>query len=192
MTPDFVPFPKIARLSRDIIITEKLDGTNAQVHISEDGDITAGSRSRWITTKDDNYGFARWVEGNKTELLKLGPGGHFGEWWGKGIQRGYKLQGKRFSLFNVSRWDDLLTEDNRPLCCSVVPILYKGEFDTIIIKQVLADLENHGSYASPGFMDPEGIVIFHSASRQLFKKTIKGDESPKGLIINATRRPSPI
>ncbi len=61
-----------------------------------------GSRTRWITAQDDNHGFARWVEGNKQELLKLGAGRHFGEWWGSGIQRGYGLQKgeKRFSLFN--------------------------------------------------------------------------------------------
>lgn len=103
---EFQEFPKIARLSRDIIITEKIDGTNAQILITEDGDIFPGSRTKWITTKDDNHGFAKYVEGNKTELLKLGKGRHFGEWWGSGIGRGYGLQKgeKRFSLFNVGRW----------------------------------------------------------------------------------------
>jgi hypothetical protein len=27
---DFIPFPKIPRLRRDIVITEKIDGTNVQ------------------------------------------------------------------------------------------------------------------------------------------------------------------
>jgi hypothetical protein len=31
----FEGFPKMARLSRDIIISEKIDGTNACVYISE-------------------------------------------------------------------------------------------------------------------------------------------------------------
>ena len=65
MTPEFIPFPKIARLSRLAIVTEKIDGTNAQVTITEDGDIFAGSRSRWITPEDDNYGFARVKAGVK-------------------------------------------------------------------------------------------------------------------------------
>ena len=30
---DFVGFEKIARLNREVIVTEKIDGTNAQVHI---------------------------------------------------------------------------------------------------------------------------------------------------------------
>ena len=46
--PDFEPFVKIARLSREIIITEKIDGTNAQVFIDEAGNIFAGSRTRWL------------------------------------------------------------------------------------------------------------------------------------------------
>lgn len=48
VTP-FAAFPSIARLCRDMIVTEKIDGTNAQVHITEDGQVLAGSRSRWIT-----------------------------------------------------------------------------------------------------------------------------------------------
>ena len=52
------------------------------------------------------FGFARWVETNRERLITLlGPGLHFGEWWGSGIQRGYGLTkgDKRFSLFNVER-----------------------------------------------------------------------------------------
>lgn len=30
---EFVEFPKIPRLSRDIIVTEKIDGTNAQIYL---------------------------------------------------------------------------------------------------------------------------------------------------------------
>ena len=62
MNTEFTPFPSIPRLFREIVITEKIDGTNACVHIAEDGvTVTAGSRNRWLTLEDDNYGFARWV-----------------------------------------------------------------------------------------------------------------------------------
>lgn len=187
---DFEEFPKIARLSRDIVITEKIDGTNAQVYIrkknfgicDEPTDellIFAGSRSRWLTTEDDNFGFARWVEANKEDLLKLGEGRHFGEWWGSGIQRGYGLKNgdKRFSLFNVHRWGDAAA---RPACCSVVPTLYRGTFCTDAVVEILELLEKDGSTASPGFMKPEGIIIFHTAANMMFKKTIDKDEEPKG------------
>jgi hypothetical protein len=33
---EFREFSKMARLSREIIITEKIDGTNAQIFIGED------------------------------------------------------------------------------------------------------------------------------------------------------------
>ncbi len=172
--PDFKGFPKIYRLSREIIITEKIDGTNAQIFISDEGDIWAGSRTRWITPEDDNFGFAKWVEANKEELLQLGPGQHFGEWWGAKIQRGYGLTEKRFSLFHTHGIA------HKPDCVGVVPILYQGEFSEEKIIDSLSALQDHGSVAAPGFMDPEGVVIFHGASQVSFKKTIKGDAEPKG------------
>ena len=189
--PPFVPFPKIARLRRECIITEKIDGTNAQVTITEDGRIFAGSRSRWITPESDNHGFAAWVRDHHDELLTLGPGSHFGEWWGSGIQRGYGLQKgeKRFSLFNVSRWclhgatperwGEEKMQQVLPPCCGLVPILYRGDFATHIVESTIVVLSNGGSHAAPGFMDPEGIVVYHTASGHLYKRTVKNDEVPK-------------
>lgn len=178
---DFVGFQKIPRLSRGIIITEKIDGTNAQVCIGEDGEFCVGSRSRWITPQDDNYGFARWAMEHIEELHKLGVGRHFGEWWGSGIQRNYGLSKgeKRFSLFNVHKWADATI---RPNCCYVVPTLYTGPFDTDIVWSVLKQLEFSGSSAMPGYMNPEGIVIYHTASNYLFKKTIEHDDVSKGAV----------
>lgn len=123
--------------------------------------------------EDDNHGFSRWVHTNLKELEKLGPGTHFGEWWGEGIQRGYGLKYKKFSLFNTYRWGD---HSVRPTYCDIVPILYKGEFDTGAIEEMLRELKKNGSSAARGFMKPEGIVIFHAAANQLFKKTIEKDE----------------
>jgi len=172
---EFVEFPKMPRLSREIIVTEKIDGTNAQVHITEDGRIFAGSRTRWITPEADNFGFAAWVRDNTEDLMTLGPGSHFGEWWGAGIQRRYGLSEKRFSLFNVDRWGEV-----RPACCDVVPVLYRGNFCTVAIDNALDHLRVNGSVAAPGFMNPEGVVVFHLAGRVGFKKTIHKDEVPKG------------
>lgn len=174
---EFNKFNKIARLSREMIITEKIDGTNAQVFITESGLVFAGSRTRWITPEEDNFGFAKWVEENKEELLKLGPGQHFGEWWGQGIQRKYGLEEKRFSLFNVSRWSDASI---RPKCCHIVPVLYTGIFDTDPVNVCLGSLKVNGSEAAPGFMNPEGVVIYHTAAGVYFKKTIEKDEKHKG------------
>ncbi len=195
---EFTEFPKIYRLSRECVITEKIDGTNGQICITEDGQFLVGSRSRWITPKEDNYGFAKWCEDNKTELLKLGVGKHFGEWWGSGCQRGYGLPKgeKRFSLFNTLRWclsgqepQVIPTADPRiikyqdvlPSCCHLVPVLYRGMFNTQACESALEMLRVSGSRAAPGFMKPEGIVCFHIAGNFGLKKTLEKDNSPKSL-----------
>lgn len=211
----FEAFDKIARLSRACVITEKIDGTNAQVHIipavdvsvsglnesdviarNEAGDVMlAGSRNRYITPGADNFGFAGWVKANAEALWALGDGRHFGEWWGAGIQRRYGLTEKRFSLFNVARW--IRSEEERtpqpelhenrqrvlPACCSLVPVLYSGPFGTDTVDSAVSALAAGGSIAAPGFMQPEGVVVYHAASRTLFKKTIEKDEEPKGARL---------
>lgn len=190
---DFIKFKKIARLSREVIVTEKIDGTNAQIYIDEEGNIHVGSRTRWITPQDDNHGFAKWVYEHADELKDgLGPGRHFGEWWGSGINRGYGLPKgeKRFSLFNTIRWcsyneepQQIITDDPRivefqkklPECCYLVPVLWRGLFDTKEIDATLIALEVVGSQAAPGYRNPEGIVIYHTKGNVMFKKTIDGD-----------------
>ena len=175
----FEEFQKIPRLRRGCVITEKIDGTNAQIHITEDGEFLIGSRSRYITPADDNFGFARWAEANKAELLKLGPGRHYGEWWGSGIQRGYGLKNgeKRFSLFNVGRW----TAESLPACVGLVPKLYDGPFSSEVVDGIIEELRATGSRAVAGFMKPEGIIIYHAAARSLFKVTLEKDDEPKSL-----------
>lgn len=177
--PVFEEFQKIPRLSRECIVTEKIDGTNGTVLVLEDGRVVAGSRTRWITPEQDNHGFARWVQEHADELRTgLGVGMHRGEWWGQGIQRRYGQDRKRFSLFNTTKWTDPAV---RPPCCDCVPILYTGPFDTRAIQVVLIKLAEQGSAAAPGFMRPEGVVIFHVPGRLFFKKTFEHDEEPKGL-----------
>ena len=104
-------------------ITQKLDGTNAQILIEDNQPygltrIRAGSRTRWLgeitrtnkkhkdgtpyvnETVDDNHGFYKWVMENKEELIeKLGPGRYYGEWCGPGIQNGENLTERGLFLF---------------------------------------------------------------------------------------------
>lgn len=199
MNIEFTPFPKMGRLYRDVIVTEKLDGTNAQLLIEDaslaDGQqvavvdglaIWAGSRNRWLDTssKGDNFGFAKWAADNAEDLVKLGTGRHYGEWWGVGIQRGYDQENKKFSLFNARRWKTMASEavgyETAPACCGVVPILYEGLFNEQAIKEVLQSLRNSGSRAAPGFMNPEGIITYHIAAGVGFKTTLHDDHKPKG------------
>lgn len=180
---EYKAWPKTARLKRSMIITEKLDGTNACIYINDDAtEVGAQSRNRIITPDNDNAGFARWVWGNAGSLADtLGPGYHYGEWWGSGIQRGYGLVNgdKRFSLFNSERWsvDDLAAVDQ----LGVVPVLYRGAFDTAIVDEMLEWLAGRGSVAEPGFVRPEGVIVYLPAARAGFKVLVENDELPKSV-----------
>jgi len=174
--PEFVSFPKIPRLHKDCVVTEKIDGTNGLIYITDDDEMFVGSRNRWLTEDADNFGFHRWAMKNRNELMKLGAGRHHGEWWGSGIQRGYNLTKgeKRFSLFNVNIWN----EENKPECCYVVPTLYTGEFDTVEIERVMNELQEKGSAAVPGFMNPEGVMVYMESAKHYFKAPF--DKNHKG------------
>lgn len=213
---EFREFGKIARLARECVVTEKIDGTNAQIYIvrSLDGprpnvvaykdlgisgglQMFAGSRTRWITPEDDNHGFAKWAKSHAEELFELGEGRHFGEWWGGGIQRGYgfKKGEKFFSLFNTGRWvpADVTPgekQEHPPACCNIVPVLYRGLFDTMAVASALNLLVCHGSYAAPGFMRPEGVVIYHVAGNFYWKKTIEKDDESKSKSKISVDKPS--
>lgn len=172
---EFPEFGKIPRLSRDCTITEKLDGTNALISITEKGQFLIGSRTQWITLEQDNYGFAKWAMENKEQLMGLGVGNHYGEWWGTGIQKRYIDQPKTFSLFNTKRW-----KDDRPFCCGIVPILYEGIFSFEAVQGVMNNLAANGSVANPSCKRPEGIIIWHHAAQVYFKKTLEKDTEWKG------------
>ena len=175
--PEFVPFNKIPRLNREVVVTEKIDGTNATILITEDLQILAGSRSKWLQVgkATDNYGFALWCADNRDDLLKLGVGTHRGEWYGQSINRNYGLDHRRFALFNSSIDPALV-----PNCCEVVPVLWKGFFEYMRPKEIVDELLENGSCAVHGFMNPEVIVIFHTATNSYFKKTCVKDEHWKG------------
>ena len=201
---EFKAWPKTPRLFRDVVITEKIDGTNAAIIIEESdpdvlqsndcytlqhGGVTysigAQSRRRLITPASDNFGFARWVYDNAGELVKLGPGHHYGEWWGSGIQRayGYKEGERFFSLFNTERWaDNADFPDVEGL--GLVPVLYRGPFSQEVIEDCLTDLRLRGSYVDihapfDEWPDSEGICIFHTQSRQVYKVLLENDEISK-------------
>lgn len=161
---EFKAWPKITRVEnkRAPIFTEKIDGTNACIVIGTDGEFATQSRNRFIVPGDDNFGFAKWAYDNKDELIKLGEGYHYGEWWGLGIGRGYELTEKRFSLFNTRRWGK--HNPNTPACVSVVPILpCSSVADTRMF------LANNGSVVAPGYMRPEGAVMYEPDTDTCFK-----------------------
>lgn len=215
MSIEFVAWPKTPRLFKDaMVITEKIDGTNAAIGIVDYGlddsqvddpnllnlyhdnnadrwyGVYAQSRNRLILPIDhpyggkgsDNYAFAQWVEGNSEALIRvLGPGLHYGEWWGAGIARNYGKTDRTFSLFNTSRFKHLADEEARaaiqpPKELSVVPVLAVHTLDTQLVLDVMDELKHKGSAASPGYMNPEGVVVFLPSVGRCFKVTYDGDK----------------
>ena len=216
---DFREFPKIARLYKgNIVITEKIDGTNGQVYVvrrdlpdalvtvAVDADsatgteaatysVFAGSRSRWLSRgKGDNFAFAHWVAENAYALATgLGEGRHFGEWWGRGIQRGYNQASRHFSLFNVGRWftpggpgqmldDDGNLPDPIPPVpgLSTVPIVYYGPWfgrPADPVSEAMRRLQYSGS-TFDSRTPAEGVMVFHEASGLYLKAPF--DENHKG------------
>lgn len=182
----FITFPKTSHLFRDAVITEKIDGVTSCITVSQ-GCVAAWARSRnGIGTLDnDNFGFAKWVRDNEGALSDtLGPGKHYGEWWGHGIKRGYGREkgDRRFSLFNTERWgfeqyDRLLNVDGLDL----VPILHTGVFSEHSVRNTLDILSFRGSYAAPGYMNPEGLCVFHTQSKQIYKVLMENDHLPKSM-----------
>lgn len=180
----FRAWPKIPRLENEVYhITEKIDGTNAAIIIqpwlSDDSQpipieevnteeecygIWAQSRTRLITPENDNFGFAAWVKANAEQLINdLGEGYHYGEWWGQGINRGYGLDHKRFSLFNPTKHSDI---------CYHVPHMvtvenYRELQDWINVE--CERLVEEGSLASLGYMRPEGLVVYAEKAKTYWK-----------------------
>lgn len=187
--PEFRKWPKIPRFfETEIVVSEKIDGTNGLICIYPSQElykIKAGSRNRWLSIDNDNFGFAKWVKDNSEELISLlGPGYHYGEWWGQGIQRTYDMEEKIFSLFNTHRWGHLQEEK---AICDVVPHV-KFNFGSCTgsdidsemasFDEILQDI--HVSLTPSGqspcakkygkeYFNVEGFMLFHQRANQIFK-----------------------
>jgi hypothetical protein len=205
---DFQKWPSIPRLSKErMTITEKIDGTNSCIRIRSEGSyedisqslgvldghaVWAQSRSRFLkaTKAEDNFGFAKWVDENAQELIDiLGPGDHFGEWWGSGIQRGYGLEKgeKRFSLFNAPRWMETIKVQPgstavHALC--TVPLLYSGEFEGGVISRLKQTLRLKGSEAVEHAFSAEGMVVYLREVNASYKVLLENDDLHKWAQVS--------
>lgn len=188
---EFRSFTDIERIYSQVTITEKLHGSNAQILIyEEDGKIKiqAGCRTRFIDSEDDNFGFAKWVERNKDNLIAaLGIGRHFGEWYGSGINSGYNLKEKRLALFNVHKYKDI----KLPEGVDLVPVLYEGPWTDTILKETMDKLKLEGSKMQPGFMKPEGVVIFFHRNNILMKAVFESEDTGWKGVRKEDRDPKP-
>ena len=78
-------------------------------------------------------------------------------------------------------------EDPNGVALYCVPVLWAGPWIELTMNgswwwpgKIINQLVKEGSRAVPGYMKPEGIVIFHKASQICFKVTCENDETFKG------------
>jgi hypothetical protein len=181
-------------------LTELLDGHTVGIHVEalkrrpgtgevtiRDGDVLRASpdgvaqfyrvwvqdRHRIVTPdQHDLQGVAAWARAHAAELAEtLGPGIHFGEWWGYKVCRGYGLPAgdRRFSLFNTARWRFI--DGTQVPSLYIVPILWEGPLGDnwgTVMEQV-QKLEVEGSAAVPGYRFPEGVMLYHAGADTMMK-----------------------
>lgn len=147
-------WPKIQRYRKvRALVTEKIDGTNAQIYIPDDpaAPLLAGSRNRWLTpisvsgkAGSDNFDFASFVLANAEVLAKTG------------------------------------LPEGLPSEVELVPTLYHGEFNPDSIDDAIRGLYRGGSVAVPGFGNPEGVVILVGGGPGAMRlKVTDGNDEPK-------------
>lgn len=129
---DFPKWPHLENLDRVIkdipdylrrpdttyTVTEKVHGTNARFGMSVDGVPWVGSRNLtvaegwdWLAQAREMQGFVEWVHdkfmGPRGENVFRIPAGAtvFGEWAGRGIQKGIDYGDKAFHMFGLAKSD---------------------------------------------------------------------------------------
>lgn len=187
-------FNKIERLENIYcIISEKIDGTNGLIEINYDS-VKFGSKNRYLESHEDNAGFMNFYSYHKnifintakelnekeieisgetlTKYEEIYPIHIYGEWFGKGIQRGYGLDKKFFMPFNPE-YAELLIEHEVPHIVRPY-ILYEGKFSEKVATSSMHFLKEEGSYVIPKYMKPEGIVIYFPKYNFYLKDTFEG------------------
>lgn len=180
-TANYNSFPSIERLENIYcIISEKIDGTNGLIEINETN-VRFGSRNRYISFSDDNAGFANFFKDYEARFKDAAkdittdesyPLRIYGEWFGRGIQRGYGLKDKFFMPFSFF-YGEKLIEYQVPNV--IAPnIMYTGKFSMEVVSACMQQLKLNGSGIVKGYKQPEGIVIFFPKYNFRLKETFDG------------------
>lgn len=177
-------WPKITRRDAQCTISEKAHGSNGAVAFQVtnmsptdgrevyvlDVEMAVQTRTRIVTTQDDQTGIARWAEANRDtlemDLLHVNrmlpePGTyyHYGEFMTRGHNEPH------FYLFNTRRWTGVKF---RTPTLKVVPVLYEGNYSDEIVENCLEDLRQNGSRIHPG-LPAEGVVVYYPSNDTMFK-----------------------
>lgn len=110
-------FSRINRVAPSLTFRgkEKVHGTNAGFYVFPDGSIRPFKRSGWVSVGNDNAGFAAWCTAHLSKYLVPSHGKDFivyGEWAGKGIQKGvaHSECPKTFYVFSILDGDRLVVD----------------------------------------------------------------------------------
>lgn len=198
-------WPRPAEFLAPFLVSEKLDGTHAAIDLTRidkgtavpEGAVTvtaggdrwmlrAASRLRWLTAERDNFGFRAWVAEHAAVLTLLGPGLHRGEWYGRGIQRGYGLTERRWALFDAERWS--APPAGVPEVVEVVPVLARVQGPRLVeaVETASRTLAGTGSLAVFG-QRAEGLVIA-SALAPAVRFTVLFDHAGGPVSLGSARR----
>ncbi len=127
-------------LLKEVVCTEKVDGTNARFGLVE-GQFLVGGRNIIFGPNDDPFGFHSWVIENDIEarVRRAFPDDPtvtiFGEWFGPGIQKGIDYgKERRFAGFDIcfgKNWADPyeVHEFFAKMDLPTVPIVYRGPME---------------------------------------------------------------
>lgn len=94
----------------------KIDGTNGSIWLTDDGEVSAGSRNRDLSKGDDNAGFFAWVkqQDHIAQYLKKNPSHTlYGEWLVPHSLKTYRDDAWRnFYVFDVMSGDEFIPFDD--------------------------------------------------------------------------------
>lgn len=150
-------------LSRPFTVSEKIHGWNGRVGRDETGELWIGTRNQDYLVADAEtpplQGFTEYVRNATWDL----PKGMtvYGEWAGKGIQKGIDYGDKRFFIFAERMLDGpvysttLVIDQHWLLGHFVAPVIYEG---SRMMLMELDELRRGRSQIAPG-QPIEGIVI---------------------------------
>lgn len=127
----------------------KLHGTNAGIQITPGGRAIAQSRNRPITPEEDNLMFAKWVARTADRWTRLMPCVVYGEWCGKGVQRGVaisEIESRQFCVFAIT----------------IPKSLHDGGFDANGITSIIYDPDEIARWLKPiGELEEMHILPWH-------------------------------
>lgn len=202
---EFKKYQHIERFGREEVLNielgkcyvfPKIDGTNAQVYLDENGELRAGSRNRELSLDKDNGGFyASMLENNKIKAYLQKHPKHrlYGEWLIPHSLKTYREEAwRRFYIFDVCldkedgsveyipydiykvRLDEFELDYISPL-----KIINNGSYENFV-----HELENNNFLIKDGMGVGEGVVIknydfYNRYGRQTWAKIVTSEFKEK-------------